>query len=102
MTENGERQQASDSDWDDGSLGCDEQYVAKSDHSTGQVVDENLGLKLVSIRLGIQLIQDLKTIANQTGYSGYQPLAKAVLTQFVRDFEGGAILPRQKKLKKTS
>jgi hypothetical protein len=67
--------------WEDGSLGCDEQYVEASDISDA-VLDDALSLKLISIRLQNSLIEDLKEIAKIEGL-GYQPLIKKVLLRFV-------------------
>jgi hypothetical protein len=67
--------------WEDGSLGCDEQYVEVSGVSD-VALDDALSLKLISIRLQNSLIEDLKEIAKIEGL-GYQPLIKKVLLRFV-------------------
>ena len=67
--------------WENGTLGRDEKFVQKSGRTT-QSFDEKLGLKLISIRLPEELIQDLKDIAQINGI-GYQPLIKQILNRFV-------------------
>lgn len=67
--------------WENGTLGRDEKFVQKSGR-TKQSFDEKLGLKLISIRLPEELIQDLKDIAQINGI-GYQPLIKQILNRFV-------------------
>jgi hypothetical protein len=67
--------------WEDGSLGCDEQYVEVSDVSDA-MLDDALSLKSISIRMPNSLIEDLKDISKINGI-GYQPLMKKVLSRFV-------------------
>jgi len=68
------------SDWENGDMGKNENYVRKSlDSGT---VDEKLGLIPVSIRLQESLIENLKIIAKSQGI-GYQPLIKLVLHKYV-------------------
>lgn len=68
--------------WDAGVLGTDEQYVAVSNHSTDELINEALSLQPISIRLQKGLIENLKTIAELNGI-GYQPLVRQALTRFV-------------------
>ncbi|WP_421210712.1 hypothetical protein [Aeromonas enteropelogenes] len=68
--------------WDSGVLGTDEQYVAVSNHSTDEQINDALSLQPISIRLQKGLIENLKTIAELNGI-GYQPLVRQALTRFV-------------------
>lgn len=67
--------------WDDGTLGRDERFVAKS-NTTQEELADILGLQAISIRMPKELLQDLKDLAQLHGL-GYQPLIKQILTRFV-------------------
>lgn len=67
--------------WEDGTLGCDEQYARVSTSIDQKALDEALELKSISIRLQKGLLEDLKAIASMHGI-GYQPLIKQVLRRF--------------------
>lgn len=69
--------------WDDRRLGADERYVGVSPPSENALVDKALGLQMISIRLPIRLIEQLKVIAQHSGI-GYQPLMRDVLSRFAR------------------
>ena len=72
--------QGTDEAWDNGELGRDENYVAKS-KITKEMVDEALALQSISIRLPKSLIDDFKLIANLNGL-GYQTLMRQILKRF--------------------
>lgn len=67
--------------WEDGTLGTSETHAVRSSVEREHAVDESLGLQLISIRLPVSLIEDLKFIAAREGL-GYQPLARRVLQRF--------------------
>lgn len=67
--------------WDNGELGCDEQYVEIAT-SDAKKIDEIAGIQEISIRFPKELLQDLKDIAQIYGI-GYQPLIKQILGRFV-------------------
>jgi len=67
--------------WDSGALGRDEEFVGRVELNELEL-DEAIGLKSISIRMPVSLIDDLKDIAQIHGL-GYQPLMKQVLTRFV-------------------
>ena len=69
-----------DEAWENRELGCDENYVAKSD-ITKEIIDGALDLKSISLRLPISLIDDFKLIANLNGL-GYQTLMRQILKRF--------------------
>jgi len=69
--------------WDDRRLGADERYVAVAPASENALVDKTLGLQMISIRLPLKLIEQLKVIARHNGV-GYQPLMRDVLSRFAR------------------
>lgn len=68
--------------WDERLLGADEQYVAVVGPEHDVVLDQALGLKLISIRLPESLIEDFKNIATINGGMGYQTLMRQVLKRF--------------------
>ena len=69
--------------WENGELGRDEDFVkVVDDPELDRTIDEALELKLISIRLQNQMIDDLKLIA-ENNQMGYQPLIKAVLARFI-------------------
>ena len=68
--------------WENGELGCTEEYVAPAPVGTSAAVDDALGLQLISIRLQKQLIGNLKAIAEHHGI-GYQPMIRDLLNRFV-------------------
>lgn len=74
--------------WEDGSLGADIAFVKKSTQSKSirRALDKSSAHKkektqLISIRLPVSLIEDLKEIGVNEGL-GYQTLAKTVLQRF--------------------
>ena len=67
--------------WESGKLGRSEEFVRKSNNN-GEMLDDKLGLQMISIRLQKSLIEDLKDIAEINGI-GYQPLMKQILKRFV-------------------
>ncbi len=73
--------------WEDRSLGADTKFSAKDSGADAEAVakqvDEALGLKMISIRLPEQLIDDFKTIAAVSGGMGYQTLMRQVMKRFV-------------------
>jgi hypothetical protein len=69
--------------WETGELGRDEEHVARSTPEEEALVDDAMGLKMISIRLPKELIEELKLIAEHRGM-GYQPLMRTVLKRFAR------------------
>jgi len=67
--------------WESRELGADEEFVASVDHDDG-LIEEAVGLQMISIRLQKSLLEELKLIANINGL-GYQPLIKQALKRFV-------------------
>lgn len=67
--------------WEAGQLGQD-QHFTEIVEVEGLEIDQALGLKSISIRMPLDLIEGLKNIAEINGL-GYQPLMKQVLTRFV-------------------
>jgi len=68
--------------WDDGVIGDDKKYASLADDSDFGELFDSLALKMISIRLKQELIDDLKIIAAIEG-TGYQPLIKTILQRFV-------------------
>lgn len=66
--------------WDDRLLGADEEFVAVSREDEHEI-NEELGLKMISIRLEQSLIEDFKAIATINGL-GYQTLMRQALKRF--------------------
>ena len=67
--------------WESGKFGRDEAYVATAEVADEHALDEALGLKLISIRLPVKLIGELKFVATHHGI-GYQPLIRDLLSRF--------------------
>jgi len=68
--------------WDSRLLGADEASVAVVDDAVQPSIDEAVGLKLISIRLEENLIEDFKAIAQLNKNMGYQTLMRQVLKRF--------------------
>ncbi|PID44068.1 MAG: hypothetical protein CSB48_02810 [Proteobacteria bacterium] len=66
--------------WEKGVLGQEEEFAEEVKIDDAEL-DEALELKLISIRLQKNLIDDLKLIARHHGV-GYQPLIKQALRRF--------------------
>jgi hypothetical protein len=71
-----------DEAWDNGELGANEAYAVAAPSEFEDAVDASLGLKSISIRLPVQLIEAYKLIAAHHGL-GYQPLMRDILQRFV-------------------
>ncbi len=69
-------------DWESTRLGQDVAYAAVSDLD-GKDLDAALGLKAISIRLPVTLIDDLKALST-FHHIGYQPLIRDLLLRFVK------------------
>jgi predicted DNA binding CopG/RHH family protein len=67
--------------WDKGPLGTEEQFTQKAHAEAESSLDASLGMQMISIRLPIELIADLKKIAI-AHHIGYQPLMRDALTRF--------------------
>ena len=67
--------------WHSGELGADEQYAAVAPDDMESIINENLDLQPISIRLEKSLIEDFKLIADLHGL-GYQPLMRQTLKRF--------------------
>jgi uncharacterized protein (DUF4415 family) len=68
--------------WEDGRLGRDAAHAKAAPQEMQALVDESLGLQMISIRLQKDLIEDYKKIADFRGV-GYQPLMRDALKRFV-------------------
>lgn len=69
--------------WDNRTLGGDEKHVAHASKAVESMIEDSLGLQMVSIRLQKELIEELKYIAKYRGV-GYQPIVRDVLQRFAR------------------
>jgi uncharacterized protein (DUF4415 family) len=67
--------------WESGRLGRDEAHAKPAPAEFDSLVDDSLGLQMISIRLQKELIEDFK-IAEFRGV-GYQPLMRDALKRFV-------------------
>jgi predicted DNA binding CopG/RHH family protein len=69
--------------WETQQLGADEQFAeAVVAPEMDARIDQQIGLKLISIRIPEQLIEDFKLIASVNGSIGYQTLMKQCLKRF--------------------
>jgi predicted DNA binding CopG/RHH family protein len=67
--------------WETGQLGRDEAHVVVVDEATDAAMDKAMAMKLVTMRLPIQLIEILKLIAAHHGIA-YQPMIRDLLGRF--------------------
>ncbi|MBU0621455.1 MAG: hypothetical protein KJ795_06390 [Gammaproteobacteria bacterium] len=67
--------------WLSGELGTDEEFVAVAPDDAESIINEQLDLQPISIRLEKSLIEDFKLIAAMHGL-GYQPLMRQSLKRF--------------------
>jgi CopG antitoxin of type II toxin-antitoxin system len=72
-----------DEAWEQGELGRDAAHAQRIDlnDDARARLDQQLNLQPISIRLPVELLDDLKAIAKKNGL-GYQPLIRQVLTRF--------------------
>lgn len=69
--------------WERGEYGRSEKHVAVVPESADRAMDEALGLKPISIRLPVAMVDALKVIARCHGVA-YQPMIRDLLNRFVR------------------
>ncbi|MDO8989201.1 MAG: hypothetical protein Q7U91_06170 [Sideroxyarcus sp.] len=67
--------------WLSGELGTDEEFVAVAPDDDESLINDQLDLQPISIRLEKSLIEDFKLIAAMHGL-GYQPLMRQSLKRF--------------------
>lgn len=67
--------------WLSGELGMDEKFVAVAPDDAESIINDQLDLQPISIRLEKSLIEDFKLIAAMHGL-GYQPLMRQCLKRF--------------------
>lgn len=67
--------------WLSGELGTDEEFVAVAPDDAESIINDQLDLQPISIRLEKSLIEDFKLIAAMHGL-GYQPLMRQSLKRF--------------------
>ncbi|MBE7043778.1 MAG: hypothetical protein E7399_09880 [Ruminococcaceae bacterium] len=67
--------------WETGELGEDLDFAKAVDDETQKQIEKIIGMQLISIRLPVDLIEDLKKIASYHEI-GYQPLIRDVLQRF--------------------
>ena len=73
---------STDEAWDSGELGANAEHAMVAPSEFEEAVDASLGLKSISIRLPVQLIEAYKLIAVHHGI-GYQPLMRDILQRLL-------------------
>lgn len=72
--------------WETGALGRDARYVQavspEEQLRLHDVIDEAFGLKPISIRMEVEVLDNLKAIAKHRGL-GYQPLIRQILHRWI-------------------
>lgn len=68
--------------WENGELGCDDQYAKISTDVTMDDLNMALESRPISIRMKESMIDDLKFFAEREGL-GYQTLIKSLLQRFI-------------------
>jgi hypothetical protein len=61
--------------WESGELGRSEEHAVRADSSAAAELDAAIGMRAISIRLPIKLIEQYKVAAELLG-KGYQPLMR--------------------------
>lgn len=67
--------------WENGELGLDSAHAVLAPANSAQLIDDALGMQMISIRLPKELIEEFKVIA-QVNKLGYQPLMRDALKRF--------------------
>lgn len=70
--------------WESGALGTNTETVRIAGEEHEDALDAALGLKAISIRMPISLIEAYKLIANHHGV-GYQPLMRDILSRWAKE-----------------
>ncbi len=83
MNENKNKIQGTSENWENGLLGNEEEFAKLAADLTSNDLDDMLALQMISIRLPKGLINDLKLIAKQYKYGGYQPFIRKHLEKLV-------------------
>ncbi|APJ03665.1 hypothetical protein [Silvanigrella aquatica] len=73
-----------ESKWDNRELGAEEEFVKRASPEREKRINDSLGLHAISIRLPIEIIEQLKEFAREDGI-GYQPLMRQVITKYSRE-----------------
>jgi len=74
----------SPSAWESGALGTNPATVRLAGKAHEDALDEALGMKAISIRMPISLIETYKLIAHHHGV-GYQPLMRDILSRWAKE-----------------
>jgi uncharacterized protein (DUF4415 family) len=72
---------STDAAWESGALGENEQSVRVASPQVKALIDDALGMQMISIRLEKELIDSFKTLSEFHGV-GYQPLMRDALKRF--------------------
>ncbi len=79
------RQIVDDSElWENGTLGQSEAHARPVGAVIDAAIDDALGLQPITIRLQKTLVEELKTMAKESGL-GYQPFVRQLLTKYVSE-----------------
>ncbi len=70
--------------WESGLLGQSKEHAKTAPKIDETLLNDSLGLQLISLRLQKTLIEDLKLIAKTHGL-GYQTMIRKILTEYVND-----------------
>lgn len=69
--------------WESGKLGMSEDHAVQVSTEETAAIERAAGMKLVSIRLPVVLVSNLKEIAKYYGI-GYQPMVRDLMERFAR------------------
>lgn len=70
--------------WDSKQLGASPEHARRASKEQQRALDEATGLQLCTFRIQKTIVEQLKQLAKIEG-SGYQPLMRKVITQYVRE-----------------
>ena len=68
--------------WESGVLGMNPATQVPASPEQSKEIDDALGLAPISIRLQKTLVEELKTLAHESGI-GYQPFIRQILTKYI-------------------
>lgn len=69
--------------WESGELGLNENYQKPAPPEAETALDGSLGLKMVSIRLPVKIVDALKALAKEN-MENYQPYVRRILVDHVK------------------
>ncbi len=70
--------------WDSRELGATEEHAKRASPELEKQIHDSLNLQAISIRLPVDVLEQLKILAHNDGI-GYQPFIRQIVTRFARE-----------------